>query len=373
MAGNANLGAARAVKNDEFYTQWNDIENEMQAYLEYDPGVFRGKTVLLPCDDPEWSNFTRFFVHNFTAFGIKKLISTSYMPRRNGRIFVMESGSKSDGSIEWEHLDGDGDFRSDEVTALRDEADMVITNPPFSLYREFVAWLIEGEVEYSIIGNVNSVTYKEIFPLIKGNEMWIGSRSMSIGMLFDLPESRKAELIATEEPGSKYRIVDGDVRGRAASLWFTNIEHGRRNKPLALMTMEYNLIHGSKRVRETAYPHYDNYGAIEVPEVMGIPSDYEGVMGVPISFLDKYDPEQFEILGSQRWGKSQELLDVYTGAVAPPENDKKTLINGKETYDRIFIRHRNPERKESQPLSRSWNGRSSLRCKREFSHVEVRG
>src|SRR5699024_10980934 len=188
MAGNVSRHAAKAAKNDEFYTQWNDIENEIQAYLEYDPDMFRGKAVLLPCDDPEWSNFTRFFVHNFTAFGIKKLISTSYMPRRNGRIFVMESGSKSDGSIEWEHLDSDGDFRSEEVTALRDEADMVITNPPFSLFREFMAWLVEGGVEFSVIGNMNAIIYKEIFPLIMGNEMWLGASRMG-AKYFALPSN----------------------------------------------------------------------------------------------------------------------------------------------------------------------------------------
>ena len=377
MAGNTSLGAAKAVKNDEFYTQWNDIENEMQAYLEYDPDVFRGKTVLLPCDDPGASNFTKYFALNFEKFGLKKLISTSCAPRFNpanekrGRIYILERGADlNDGGklnkedLRWDYLEGDGDFRSDEVTKLRDEADIVVTNPPFSLFREFLAWLVEGNVEFAVIGNMNAVTYKEVFPLVKENRLRLGAtRNGGGAMWFRIPDNApvKSSGQRTDPDGTRWQAI--------GCRWFTNIEHGRSHEPLVLMTMEDNLLYGSKRVRETAYPHYDNYDAIEVPEVMGIPSDYEGVMGVPISFLDRYNPEQFEILGSRRWGKSQELLDVYTGAVVPPENDKKTLINGKETYDRIFIRHRNPERKESRLASRSWGGRSSLRCKRELSHI----
>ena len=388
MAGNANLVAAKAAKNDEFYTQWNDIENEMQAYLEYNPDVFRGKTVLLPCDDPEWSNFTRFFVHNFTAFGIEKLISTSYTPRGNGRIFVMESGSKSDGSIEWEYLDGDGDFRSDEVTALRDEADIVVTNPPFSLFREFTAWLIEGEVKFSVIGNMNAITYKEIFPLIKDDKLWRGATPDNGRIVwFRIPDDApvKSSSQRTDPDGTRWQALGN-------SVWFTNIEHGRRNEPLALMTMEDNLLYGSKRVRETAYVKYDNYDAIEVPETRGIPSDYAGVMGVPISFLDKYNPDQFEIIGydgdeylvTKQYGKKEKVVDGQrmksaTGTlgctIRYEEFGEGTFFDVgypvKNCYRRIFIRHRNPERKE--PLSRSRGGRSSLRCKRGLSHVEVRG
>src|SRR5699024_3277378 len=164
MADNTNLVSAKAAKNDEFYTQWDDIENEMQAYLEYDPDVFRGKTILLPCDYPDWSNFTRYFAERFEQLGLKKLISTSYAADGgNGRVFVLEVENEPQG----EYLAGDGDFRSDEVTKLRDEADIVVTNPPFSLFREFMAWLVEGDVEFAVIGNMNAVTYKEIFPLIK--------------------------------------------------------------------------------------------------------------------------------------------------------------------------------------------------------------
>ena len=369
MAGNASLRAAKAAKNDEFYTQWSDIENEMNAYLDYNQDVFRGKTVLLPCDDPEWSNFTRFFVHNFTAFGIKKLISTSCTPRGNGRIFVMESGSKSDGSIGWEYLDGDGDFRSDEVTALRDEADMAITNPPFSLFREFLAWLVEGDVQFSIIGNMNSIAGKEVFPLIKENRLWLGATGNSNDMVFRVPEGvevRDSDRDKAARLG--YPSTETEFFTRMGNpCWFSNIQHGRKNEPLKLMTMDDNLIYGSKRVREAAYPHYDNYDAIEVPETKGIPSDYDGIMGVPISFLDKYNPEQFEILGIDFQAKTGEIEGLVVDKSA--EKLDRGYVNGKRLYSRIFIRHRNPERKESQLLSRSRGGRSSLRCKRELSHI----
>ena len=361
MAGNANLCAAKAAKNDEFYTQWGDIENETNAYLDCNQDAFRGKTVLLPCDDPEWSNFTRFFVYNFTAFGIEKLISTSYTPRGNGRIFVMESGSKSDGGIKWECLDGDGDFRSDEVTALRNEADMVITNPPFSLFREFMAWLVDGDVKFSVIGNMNGIGYKEIFPLIKENEMWLGASRMG-AKYFALPSNAPVKANQHEENGVRFQKF-GNI------AWFTNIQHGRRHDPLPLMTMDDNLRY-NKRIMSSpnSYKAYDNYDAIEVPITAGIPSDYDGVMGVPISFLDKYSPEQFEILGiseANAKGGSGDLWDQTSGVRHP-------LIAGDRTYARIFIRHHH-RHLAIQSLSQSRSGQSSLRCKRGFSHVEVRG
>ena len=301
MAGNANLGAAKAVKNDEFYTQWNDIENEMQAYLEYDPDVFRGKTVLLPCDDPEVSNFTKYFALNFNKLGLKRLISTSYAPCRKGRIYVTEQGANlNEGHLKWDYLEGDGDFRSEEVAKLRDEADMVVTNPPFSLFREFVAWMYEGGVKFAVIGNMNAITCKEIFPLIKGNKIWVGASGMR-GITYEVPIIGELAKGQYEENGKRYQKMGN-------TCWFTNIQHGRRHEPLSLMTMDDNLIHGSKRVRKTAYPHYDNYDAIEVPETKGIPSDYAGVMGVPISFLNKYSPEQFEIIwrgGDMEWAENE--------------------------------------------------------------------
>ena len=382
MAGNANLGAAKAVKNDEFYTQWNDIENEMQAYLEYDPDVFRGKTVLLPCDDPAWSNFTKYFALNFEKFGLKKLISTSCAPRFNpdadkrGRIYVLERGedASEDGrlnkkGLKWDCLEGDGNFRSDEVTALRDEADMVITNPPFSLFREFVEWLIEGDVEFAVIGNMNAVTYKEVFPLVKENRLWLGAtRDGGGAMWFRVPDNAPVKSTGqrTDPDGTRWQTI-------GSSAWFTNIEHGRRHEPLVLMTMEDNLIYGLKAVKELGYPKYENYDAIEVPKVLGIPSNYEGAMGVPITFLGKYNPEQFEILGAS-------LFDATPiKEVAKPGDQfqqgglafyiREGESNLRRLYFRIIIRHRNPEREESRLSSRSWGGRSSLRCKRELSHI----
>ena len=389
MAGNANLCAAKAAKNDEFYTQWGDIENEMQAYLEYDPDVFRGKTVLLPCDDPEVSNFTKYFALNFNKLGLKKLISTSYVPCRKGRIYVTEQGANLDdgaslskGYLKWDYLEGDGDFRSEEVTKLRDESGIVITNPPYSLFREFVAWLIEGNVEFAVIGNVNAATCKEVFPLFKENRLWRGATPNN-GRIkwFRIPDDApvKSSVQRTDPDGARWQDVGN-------SVWYTNIEHGRRHEPLALMTMENNLLHGSKRVRDAAYVKYDNYDAIEVPETKAIPSDYEGVMGVPVSFLDKYSPEQFEIVGrggDMEWAKNEctfftpparEQQQKHRAANKTWRVQNAYVLNdeglAQTIYQRIFIRHRHPT---IQPLSRSWGGRSSLRCKRGLSHVEVRG
>ena len=322
---NKNLKEAKAAKNDEFYTQYHDIEAEMNAYLEYNPNVFRGKTILLPCDDPEWSNFTRFFVAKFEELGIKKLISTSFAqesknyksdwqptlfesedPRFSaektaicGKIFTLTGDTNQNGRIdiddlEWDYLEGTGDFRSPEVTALRNEADIIITNPPFSLFREFLAWIVEGNKQFAIIGNMNAITYKEVFPLIKENKMWLGVTNFNTGMYFYVPKNFKY--------ADTYKF-DRERNGKAVNrvpgcCWYSNLEHGRRHQPLALMTMEDNLRYNKKMKDKEAYDHYDNYDAIEVPYTDAIPSDYEGVMGVPISFLDKYCPEQFEILGN---------------------------------------------------------------------------
>ena len=325
---NSNLKEAKAAKNDEFYTQFHDIEIEMNAYLEYDPDVFRGKTVLLPCDDPEWSNFTRFFAAKFDELGLKKLISTSYAPESKkyktpyqpslfeqdapqfdrtktsikGKIFVLEQDKSGDGRIniddlEWEYLDGDGDFRSKEVTRLRDEADFIITNPPFSLFREFLAWIMDGGKRFAIIGNMNAITYKEVFPLIKSNQIWLGATGNGTDMVFGVPEGAKVD-DKDRQKAARLGYV-GNYTRLGNSCWFTSLEHGRRHEPLSLMTMADNLrFSRHKEIRgKAAYDHYDNYDAIEVPFTDAIPSDYDGVMGVPISFLIKYCPEQFEILG----------------------------------------------------------------------------
>jgi hypothetical protein len=353
---NDNLGAAKKAKNDEFYTQYADIEKEMNSYLEYNPDVFRDKTILLPCDDPEWSNFTKYFAQNFETFGLRKLISTSYAPnskprdipyqpalfeleddrfdeiktQANGKIFTLTRDVSGDKRIdvddlEWRYLEGDGDFRSDEVTTLRNEADFVITNPPFSLFREFLSWIVEGNKLFSIIGNMNAITYKEAFPLIKQNKMWIGPSINSGDREFGIPSGQvtRSKSLRVDEDGKEYLRVDG-VR------WFTNIEHGRRHQPIPLMTMEDNIKFSKhKEVRGFEYQKYDNYDAIEVPFTDAIPSDYEGVMGVPISFLNKYNPDQFEILGiTKTWDDSSGLkLKYYPNQIQISANGARAQVS----------------------------------------------
>jgi hypothetical protein len=345
----ASLFTAKTAKKDEFYTQWIDIEREINAYLEYDPHVFKDKVVLLPCDDPEWSNFTRYFALHFTDLGIKKLISTSFAAnskpletpyeltlfeqkapqfdasrtRQNGKKFVLEAKDvNNDGvvnieDLQWEYLDGDGDFRSNEVTNLRDEADIVVTNPPFSLFREFVAWLVEGEVDFIIIGRTTAITYKDIFPLIKDNRVWLGT-------------SRPKEF-DDKNPGAKSPTkVFGNIK------WLTNIQHGRRLNPLGLMTLEDNKRFSKhKEVRGIGYRKYDNYDAIEVPFVDAIPSDYSGVMGVPISFLDRHNPEQFVLLGATQRGCHDLVPDTkkYDTYWEVRPGGKKTGSSGRKTNE----------------------------------------
>ena len=370
---NTNLKEAKAAKNDEFYTQFHDIEIEMNAYLEYDPDVFRGKTVLLPCDDPEWSNFTRYFAAKFDELGLKKLISTSYAPdakkmkllaepslfekeapqfdpqkaQTKGKIFVLEKDHTGDvhiniDDLEWEYLDGDGYFKSKEVTHLRNEADILITNPPFSLFREFLAWIVEAHKQFIIIGNMNAITYKETFPLIKDNKMWLGYSIHSGDREFQVPDEYPLTAAGwrIDDNGRKFIRVKG-VR------WFTNIDHGRRHEPLPLMTMADNLRFSKHKELKgkTAYDRYDNYDAIEVPFTDAIPSDYDGVMGVPISFLDKYCPEQFEILGitdrGNQWGlKTKEYNISDTPNFADLNRRGAIGSNGSlvSTYARLLIR-----------------------------------
>ena len=357
--------------------------------MDFDADVFRDKVVLLPCDDPEWSNFTKYFAENFDKLGLKNLISTSYAPdakpkelnlqmslfeqespkfdkkkaRTNGRIFTLERDRNGDkrinfDDIEWDYLKGDGDFRSDEVRALRDQADIIVTNPPFSLFRDFLAWIVEADKKFVIIGNKNAITYKEVFPLIKDNKMWLGNTSMSLDMLFRIPAMVAVELVETGKQGSKWRRVDGEVLARASSVWFTNIDHGRRHQPLALMTKADNKKFSKhKEVNGVGYQKYDNYDAIEVPFTDAIPSDHKGVMGVPISFLDKYNPEQFEILGNGQTMANelgikpvgQEFVDTYyaqgnKGQITAKWNNLVYRIGDKVVvpYQRILIRHRSP-------------------------------
>ena len=345
--GNENLHNAKIAKNDEFYTQYSDIQKEINAYLEYDPNVFKDKTILLPCDDPEWSNFTKFFAQNFENFGLKKLISTSYakasklklygqqmdlfedtdyitkdpnyqsnIDAEKGKIFTLTRKNKKVdiNDLKWEYLNGDGDFRSDEIKKLRDEADYIITNPPFTLFRCFISWIIEANKKCLIICNKNCITYKEIFPLFKNNILWSGRTEWSGGLWFETTNNDDVD-----------KIIDNKKMKNVSAFWLTNIDHGRRHQPLQLMSMADN-IKFNKKLKGKEYQKYDNYDAIEVPYTDAIPSDYDGVMGVPITFLDKYCPEQFEIKGLDRYVDDN------------PKYGHRFTINQKETYARILIR-----------------------------------
>lgn len=375
---NSNLTEAKRAKNDEFYTQYQDIEKEISAYLDYNPNVFRGKTLLLPCDDPEWSNFTKFFAQNFQRLKLKKLISTSYAydsktykgayqptlfessapyfdkkkTTKNGKIFVLTRDKSGDGKVdvddlEWHYLDGDGDFRSAEIKKLRDEADFIITNPPFSLFREFLAWITKGKKQFAIIGNMNAITYKEVFPLIKENKLWLGATGNGNDMVFGVPAgSEVAE--GDRQKAARLGYV-GDYTRLGNSCWFTNLDHGRRHQPLPLMTMADNLKYSKhKEIKgKKSYDVYDNYDAIEVPFTDSIPNDYDGAMGVPISFLDKYSPEQFEILGiTDRDNNSGLKTREYTekDVSNPGDLNRRGVIKigseYKSTYARLLIRRR---------------------------------
>lgn len=372
---NKDLANAKNAKKDEFYTQFYDIEREVECYLDYNPDVFRGKSVLLPCDDPEWSNFTRYFAQNFDRLGLRRLVSTSYAieskqfkvslqtslfeeqspqydadkSKTHGKIFILDSDKTGDGRVDlddlkWQYLDGDGDFRSDEVRRLRDEADIIVTNPPFSLFREFFGWIMEAKKQFLIIGNMNAVTYKEIFPHIKENRVWYGESIHSGDREFAIPDEYPIEASGwrVDEDGRKYIRVKG-VR------WYTNLEHGRRHKPMDLMTMADNRKYSKHRDNPKwrfAYLPYDNYDAIEVPFSDAIPSDYDGVMGVPISWLDFYCPEQFEILWITQRNDDPYKAKKYTKDDYPNANDLNArsviIMDGKPQpmYPRILIRKR---------------------------------
>ncbi len=362
---NKKLSEAKNSKNDEFYTQYEDIQREVNAYLEYNPDVFRGKTILLPCDDPEWSNFTKFFAQNFENFGLKKLISTSYAiesrnikdyyqlsifelespqfdedkTKTHGKLFTLTRDSNKSGVIdiddlEWDYLEGDGDFRSDEVKALRDEADIIITNPPFSLFREFLSWIIEAKKDFIVIGSMNAITYKEVFPLIMNNKVWLGN-GFNSGNAFFRPAGINN---ISEYADGVYDEKTGLVKFRNC-CWFTNMEHGRRHEPLQLMTMADNLKFSKhKEVKEQGYRRYDNYDAIEVPFTDAIPDDYRGVMGVPITFLDKYCPEQFEIIGLSLFIAKPIKECIPEGDTYQQGGNAFYLPDGKHHHKRLYRR-----------------------------------
>ena len=371
MASNKDLNKANKAKKDEFYTMLADIEVELKHYRKH----FKGKTVLCNCDDPFESNFFKYFAMNFNYLGLKNLVATCYQgspvlgedfeqlsmfeldggtPKRHPyKIEITEvSDSNGDGAVDLtdvEHLlrnrknaltllTGDGDFRSDECVEILKEADIVVTNPPFSLFREFVAQLVEHGKQFLIIGNVNAITYKEIFPLIKDNKLWMGYSIHSGDREFRVPDDYPLEAASSriDDQGRKYIRVKG-VR------WYTNMDYVERHTDLDLW----------KTYTPEEYPHYDNYNAIEVSATADIPEDYDGVMGVPITFLDKYNPDQFEILGmcenldlyglKTRVYTAQECRDRYFelfGKKGTYDMNAAGVVNGKKVYQRILIRRR---------------------------------
>ena len=319
---NRNLIAAKKAKNDEFYTQLSDIENELRHYRE----VFRGKTVLCNCDDPRVSNFTRYFLLNFQHLGLKRLISTCYKNNEpdlfsegegEHACYLDYSGEVEVRSVddiaklEFRPLRGDGDFRSEECIEFLKQAEIVCTNPPFSLFREYVAQLMEYGKQFIIVGPQNAITYKEVFPLIKDNKLWLGYGFNAGNAFFGIPDD--ARTLYSE---NVYNPKTGLVKFRNCH-WFTNIDIPKRHEELILCKSYYK--------KPEQYPKYDNYDAINVDKVADIPYDYPGALGVPLTFIDKYNTEQFEIMGNE------EMLGISKG---------RGYVNGKRMYSRIFIRIR---------------------------------
>ena len=365
----SSLSQAKNAKNDEFYTQYHDIEKEINSYIAYNPDVFKDKVILLPCDDPEWSNFTRYFAQNFKKLKLKQLISTSYAiesknykegfqttlfeeqspifdkkkSRTKGKIFTLTKDKTGDGKIDiddldWQYMEGDGDFRSEEVVKLRDKADIIITNPPFSLFREFLDWVLEANKKFIIIGNLNTVANKEIFPLIKDNLIWFGATCFTGGATYFIApkELYDPQKMSNEKNGY---LKDDKFYWRVNGVrWYTNIDHGVRHNPMQLMSERDNLKFNTtllnnlqKKYGVNYYPKYENYNAIEVPMTSAIPSDYTGEMGVPVSFMDKYCPEQFEIIGIGigALGKKLNIIPI------PKEIDK--TLPGHSSVWRLYI------------------------------------
>ena len=340
---NKNLNAAKSAKKDEFYTQLTDIEKELRHYKEH----FQGKTVLCNCDDPRMSNFFRYFQLNFDHLGLKRLITTCYKSQEvdlfsqqasEKAVYLIYDGDKSGTpaldpkQLQVLPLKSDGDFRSPECVELLKQADIVVTNPPFSLFREYVEQLMQYEKKFLIIGNVNALTYKEIFPLIKENRIWLGFGFQSGNAYFSIPKENN-----TSYAEGVYNPITGLVKFRNCT-WFTNLDHSKRHEPLICY----------KKYTPEEYPHYDNYDAIEVSKTADIPEDYDGVMGVPITFMDKYCPEQFEIIGMAKRGAGDPKLKskVYTKEDYPNYSDLNATPtlwkNAKlyNTYPRILIRRK---------------------------------
>ncbi len=359
---NKNLNAAKAAKKDEFYTQLSDIERELQHYWPH----FRGKTVLCNCDDPYESNFFKYFALRFNQLGLKKLVSTCYNgspvtgnelvfhfdgfddePKKTAyKVEITEvKDENGDGAVDLADvrylLQNDrnvlttletGDFRSRECIELLKQADIVVTNPPFSLFREYIAQLMEYQKKFLVIGNVNSISYKEIFPYIKNNEMWIGPSITSGDRKFFVPDDYplNAAGCGVDSDGRRFIRVKG-VR------WFTNLDFPKRNEEMDLVC----------RYSEEEYPHYDNYDAINVSKTQDIPCDYAGLMGVPITFLDKYNPNQFEIIwqasGNTRASAPKDVLEKMSYKPHPEDRGGCGVVRGKRQYSRIIIRNKHPQ------------------------------
>lgn len=363
QSGKRTIDSARAAKQDEFYTQLGDISNELKYYKEH----LRGKIILCNCDDPYESNFFKYFAANFNTLGLKKLITTSYSrsPIVGGQLPLIEiEGLKpegkepylveicevpdlnGDGAISLEDVShllrhdanttrplkgddtyGGGDFRSRACVEILQEADIVVTNPPFSVFRAYVAQLAEHGKQFLIIGNKNAITYKEFFKLIKENTAWIGVTPMGVDLLFDVPEANAKAMIASGKEGSNYKIVNGVVKGRSSSIWFTNLDNPKRHEFLPLY----------KKYSPTEYPKYANFDGIEVSRVVDLPVDYPGAMGVPITFLDKYNPDQFEILGSNLT-LGVPISEIAERGSYPQGGPSFYIGNGDGSYRRIYTR-----------------------------------
>lgn len=307
---NANLQSAKREKNDEFYTRFADIESECAHYQQH----FQGKKVLCNCDDPRVSNFFRYFFLNFHKLGLMRLVATCLLcPDTNEQaLYCIYDGTATD--YQWDTLKGDGDFRSVECIELLKQTDIICTNPPFSLFREYVAQLMEYKKQFLIIGNYNAISYKEIFPLIKDNRMWLGNGFSGGNAYFGVPDNYS---------NSQIFFIDGARMCKFRSCcWFTNLDVAKRHRVLPLQV----------RYTPERFPKYDNYEAIEVGKIAEIPKDYDGIMGVPITFLDKYNPNQFEILG----------LDDHR-LVYPEWRGRGPDLKGKPVYRRVIIHKKTSE------------------------------
>lgn len=322
---NNGLNVARSAKKDEFYTLMTDIKKELKNYKPH----FKNKTVFCNCDDPDESNFWRYFEMNFEDLGLKKLISTHYHDTRSTykqELFIDENGEKK---FIRTNLEQNGDFRSPESIAILKESDICVTNPPFSLFREFIAQLIDFDKQFLVIGSINAVTTKKIFPLIRDKKIWIGQSIRSGDREFRVPDDYplQAASYRVDEQGNKYIRVKG-VR------WFTNMDYPERHKDIALCCKYYD--------DPSKYPIYENFNAIEVGKVKDIPIDYKGVMGVPITFLDKYSPDQFEIVmlanGNARTNVDSNTLTEVGYCQHPEDKGGVGIINGRRVYARVMIR-----------------------------------